>query len=85
MRAARQGGRDLGRVVGVVVVHHRARPGLTQSLETSPGAPEAGEALDRATRVGAGEPRGLERDRRVQRIVRSRHTQLDLMPAPLET
>ena len=71
-------------MMGVVVVDDRATRGLSQPLETPAGAHETGETLDRTVRIGAREPRGLQRGRRVQRVVRARHLQLDLVPAPLE-
>ena len=45
-------GRDLGRVVGVVVIQQRAGGAATERLKAPPGAVEAGQARDRRCAVG---------------------------------
>src|SRR5690606_38130617 len=83
---ARRGerGRDLGRVVGVVVVDGGAGRRRAQQLGPPPGALRVGERGGRPGRAGAGGPRRLERGGGVERVVGAGHAQADLVAAPGE-
>ena len=74
--------RDLGRVVGVVVVHRRAGRRRPEQLEPAPGAAEVRQRRRRPRRVGARQRAGGQRAGGVDRVVGAGDRQADLDPAP---
>ena len=80
----RQRRRNLGRVMGVVVIHARRARGRADQLEPPAGAVKLGEAGNGPLLVSPRKPGRLQRSRGVQRVVRARHAQRDLVTAPVK-
>ena len=78
-------GRDLHRVVGVVVVDRCARVGVAEPLHAPPRALEVGDRRDRLAGSAPAATQALSAPGGVDRVVQPRHRQLHVEPTPGES